>query len=438
MPFPRLRPPWSALLLISPLAAFYISGLPDVPFHPDESTQLYASADFEQLWRDPLGMAWDPARAEDRRQHIRALDAPLTRYAIGLLRWLAGLAPLPNDWDWSLSWEQNRAAGALPGEELLWVARLAPAALFPLSLYLFYLAARALGGEIAGLAAIALLGTNALVLLHTRRAMAEGALLFGLAGCLAVLPTAGRRPWLAGLALAAAFNAKQSALALLPAMLLAAARPPRPAVEKPVALLGRLAQCAGAFLLVTLALNPLAWRQPLRAVGYALQARQELLARQAADVRRLVPQQAPQDAALRAALLLGHLYRAPLLFAEASNYQAQTAGDEAAYQANPFHTLWRGPAGSAALLALTLSGLAVGILQARRSPGSSRSLLLTFLLATALQGLGLVAAVPLAWQRYALPLVPFTLLWAAHGLAAGVSAFGSLRLPLRRPQGENR
>ena len=78
-----------------------------------------------------------------------------------------------------------------------------------------------------GLSAALLLGLNALVLLHDRRAMAEAALTFGVLLALWSFLTGKRHPWLIGLGLALAFNAKQTGLVLLPVGLLAVALPGR-------------------------------------------------------------------------------------------------------------------------------------------------------------------------------------------------------------------
>jgi hypothetical protein len=74
--------------------------------------------------------------------------------------------------------------------------------------------------------------------------------------------------------------------------------------------------------------------------------------------------------------------------------------------------------GGGLLLTLTLYGVVLGILRARGSADFARRRAITLLiLAPTVQALGLVAWVPLAFQRYTLPLVPFLSLWAAYGLS---------------------
>jgi hypothetical protein len=110
------------------------------------------------------------------------------------------------------------------------------------------------------------------------------------------------------------------------------------------------------------------------------------------------------------------------MFAETGNYRQATAAAEAAYRAAPGLALDRGLGEAAFLLAATLLGLITAVRQAWRAAARRRVLLL-FLLATLFQSAGLLLAVPLPWQRYSLPLVPFACLWAGAGLAWLLSGF---------------
>ncbi|HJW91503.1 MAG TPA: hypothetical protein VJ436_12745, partial [Anaerolineales bacterium] len=190
-----------SLLALSTLLAAY---LPGVPFHPDESTLLMMSADFELLWREPLSLAYRPELAGDPQMRYRGIDAPLVRYGIGLGRVLAGMPAPQVDWDWSASWEANRGWGAVPSPGLLFAGRLFTAGLIPLGLVGLYLAARQVTSARGSLAAAFFLGSNALVLLHARLAMAEAPLIFGVAAFLGSLGYSRRFPWLLGLAAALA------------------------------------------------------------------------------------------------------------------------------------------------------------------------------------------------------------------------------------------
>lgn len=425
MPHPS-RPALFALLLTGLLTSFALFGLARVPFHPDEATQLYTSQDFDLLWRTPLSLAWAPPEAPDHRQKLRLLDAPLTRYWLGLWRSLAGQPANLADWDWSASWQANQAAGALPSPSLLFAGRLAALALYPVSLVLIFSIGRSLAGPTAGLLALLLLGLNSLALLHARRAMAEAALLTSVLFALWSFLHTGHRPWLAGLGLAAAFNAKQTAILLLPVAMLAAlwhtpseASPARrPALTASLA----LAQCLGVFILLTLALNPVFWRAPLMAGRQALLARQALAAAQQTDTQRLAPEHALVSQSQRAAALLANLYFAPPAFAEWGNYRAETAAAEAAYLAIPGHSLLRGLAGGALQFILALCGALFALLRLRHAGPAQRRALILALLATLCLALGHLLWIPLDWQRYVIPLVPLSCLWQAYALSLPMDA----------------
>jgi len=176
----RILSHWPFLLLLFIITAFHLWGLNLVPFHPDESTYLYMSSDFDQFIESPLSLTWQTNQESNDKQRYRALDAPLTRYLIGLGRSTFGQPALSVDWDWSKSWEENRRAGAFPDSRLLSISRLTITLLLPFSLIFIYLTAHNLAGGSVGLSSAIFLGINALTLTHARRAMAEGALLFSI------------------------------------------------------------------------------------------------------------------------------------------------------------------------------------------------------------------------------------------------------------------
>ena len=128
----------------------YWAGTLGVPFHPDESAQLYMSADVELLFENPTDLFWTPAETGGLREQYRLLDAPLTRTLIGLGRVLTNTAALPADWVWAASWEENTGNGALPDRRLLAMGRLSVAWLFPLTLWFSYEAGKILGGKRLG------------------------------------------------------------------------------------------------------------------------------------------------------------------------------------------------------------------------------------------------------------------------------------------------
>ncbi len=409
------------LLVAGLLSGFALSSFNQVPFHPDESTQLYNSLDFDLLMSAPRSMAWYPETAQyfretDRRLYYRLLDAPITRYLLGFGRWLTGQAVTAQDWDWTKTWEANQQQGALPTPALLYTGRLVITLLLPVSLALVYWIGRQTAGPLLGLTAMLFFGLNALTLLHARRAMAEGALVCGSAFAIWSFLHGDRRPWLAGLGAAVVVNAKQSGLLLLPVGLLAVlwTAGARPRIERK--LLWRMVQYGAVFLLVSAALNPFAWRYPWQALQASWQLRQSLSATQASDAVALAGETL-HPPAQRALDLLVNLYIAPPAFAEYGNYRLETQASEQIYLANPAHRLLRGLGGGALLFGLTLAGLALALLRLPRATPEERRKLVLLLLATLALFLGLVWLIQLPWQRYAMPLVPLVVLWQAYGLA---------------------
>jgi hypothetical protein len=410
-----LKSHWIFILLLLTLSVFYFWGLSKVPFHPDESTQLYMSADFEQIITNPLAMAWQDNEPVSSVSRYRLLDAPLTRYLLGFGRTLFSLPPLASDWDWSASWEENQRNGALPNDRMLLLGRLIIASLFPLGLILLYRIGIAMDGRWLGIFTVLLFSSNALILLHTRRAMAEGTLVFGVILTLYALIFADKRPLLVGLAVAIAFNAKQSAVALLPIGLLAVCWIPEKNMRNFPLLAGNSAKYLAGFALLTALLNPFLWRQPVSAAQEALQLRQDLLERQVADYERLAPGQVLESPAERSAVLLAQLFFTPPFFSEVGNYWEFTKAAEAQYLLSPSHQLWRNPISGVILFGLAILGMVVAVRVSFHTGSAKRRLLLLYLFAFLALAVGIISMIPLPWQRYSIPLIPIITIFISLG-----------------------
>lgn len=411
--FTKLRQHWVFLVVMSFLTVFYLRGVHTVPFHPDESTQLFMSADFEKLITNPTGMAWTQGQTETQISRYRFLDAPLTRYLIGAGRLVAGLPALPVDWDWSTSWEQNSDSGALPSNELLLAGRFAVASFYPLTLILLYFIGLQLNGRLLGLTIVIVFGANALILLHTRRAMAESALVFGFVLTLYMLYRTGKYPFLTGLAVGLAFCAKQSAIALLPAALLAAFWVPGKKLSRRAAGAGL---CLSGFLLLTLILNPFLWKQPVTALIKAINERHNLLEQQVSDVELYAPGQVLRTSSERVAVLLAQVFIAPPMFSEVGNYRTQAADAEANYLRNPGNQLWRTPIFAGLNLGFFLLGILAVVRTSMQTDFRRRKSLLLTLFALTTVFIGLALTVPLPWQRYSLPLIPIVSIFTGFGI----------------------
>ena len=126
--------PLSALVLY---LVFFFSTILLVPFHPDESTQIYMSRDVDVLFTAPGSLSYHAETTLSPEQRYRLIDAPLPRTIIGISRGIIHLTPLKSDWNWSLSWEENKINGALPTNYLLLISRLGLASIHPTWISIF-------------------------------------------------------------------------------------------------------------------------------------------------------------------------------------------------------------------------------------------------------------------------------------------------------------
>ena len=429
-------------------AAYALCGLPTVPFHPDESTYLYMSRDFDLLFKqaNPAAVGWQAAGQPADVLRYRLLDAPLAHYLPGLGRLLGGYAsPTAHDWNWSADWAANVAAGSLPEAGELVAARWPAAVLTVLSVWPLYGIGLRLGGLPAAVGSTLLYGLSGLVLLHGRRAMSEGPLLFFTLATVWLVLYRPRQVWLWGAAAALAVAAKLSGLALLP--VLAAGSLWRPSGEKIAAAQsawtawlarrsGRLFAGAASFAAACYLLTPALWAQPVQGISAMLLVRQQLSGSMTGALSAAAPSQVSRSLGDRLFAMLYHVYFAPPAFWDVPNYAAQTASAEQSYLAAPIQVGWHtrllnlNLTLGGALLALTLAGLAFGVhdLAARRLGGGpallpGKQAALIVLLVWSAATVAVLLPINIAWQRYDLPLVPIVCLWAAYGLVRIVSPF---------------
>jgi hypothetical protein len=253
-----------------------------------------------------------------------------------------------------------------------------------------------------------------MVLLHGRRAMAEGTLLFTTSAAMLASLYAHRRPIAAGLTSALATAAKHSGVALLALNLLSGGL----IQHRPGGWKRRLALVSVSFLIATLLLTPFLWKHPIAAVGRVIGARQQLLAEQISATEAFAPATVLTGWTNRWAGLLGGLYLGPLQFQEVGNYQQELAAMIQSYRASGWHTLGRGPVGGSALLGLTLIGIAAALRGWLQPSGEQRARLLLLGVGSALMAGVTLLLNPLPYQRYYTPLIPFVVIWEAIGFAA--------------------
>jgi 4-amino-4-deoxy-L-arabinose transferase-like glycosyltransferase len=409
---PKLTHQHLLFFFILIISAVYLASLPAVPFHPDESTQIFMSGDLELFLSQPSDVYWQPDKSSNLRQRYRELDAPLTRYLIGIGRQIFGFEALQADWDWTQSWEDNRNAGAYPDSKLLAAARWPQALLFPLSLILLFSTTKAAASVHTAWLAMLLFSGNALVLLHTRRAMAESVLLFTILLTLWSLVRLKGSFWWAAAPAALAFCAKQSAgILILPVLAAIFWQGALPFKRRFLEAVLALALFGGVIFI----LNPFLWSNPLQAARSALDQRNYLVDQQVAMMAYVHPEKVLNSIPSRLAAQVAQLFFLEPAIKDVGNYAEELRPSEMAYLSNPLHVLLRSFPAGILLMMLSLFGFLSAGLHALKLVSQRRSLSL-LLLAHALQMLALFWFIPLPIQRYSLPLVPFVCIWSAFGM----------------------
>jgi hypothetical protein len=193
-------------------------------------------------------------------------------------------------------------------------------------------------------------------------------------------------------------------------------------------------------------LTPALWAEPLGGMAAMLRARQALNTNMTGALSTAAPSQVSSTLGGRLFAMLYHVYFAPPAFWDAPNYAAQTAAAEDSYLASPIQTGWHtrsltiNLALGGTLLALTLAGVGFGLhdlaaLRVRGAPAlpaAEREALIVLLVWSAATVVALLP-ISIAWQRYYLPLIPLTCLWACYG-ALKISAPFASAARLRRAE----
>ena len=404
----------TSIILISLL---FIMGSKNVPFHPDESTQIYMSSDIETFITDPALVYWSVDKNDDQKQTYRTLDAPITRYVIGIGRKIANLKPLPTDWDWSLSWEDNQESGALPDQKLLFIARLSVLIFFPLTLLGIYECGKMItGSNFWGLITLLLFSSNALVLLHTRRAMSESLLLFSTVLFILAILKIRKRYWLLSIPAALAFNTKQLSIPLFIAgliifflQLLSRQSDLRNWIKQFVLYLL-------LFFIITLLLNPFIWQHPYQSILASISNRHTLLQNQIEMFSTIYPTLLNAGPIKRAGIILINLFLSPPSISEAGNYLENTASTANVYLSNPIHTLFRGIIWGSVMLLLSIFGFVISIKKTLSQNKFYLHPLFLLVIISLIQFFFLSVLIRLPFQRYVIILIPFTCLWIIYTL----------------------
>lgn len=174
---------WEIILALLILLAMFDNALQENAFFGDESEWIYTSQCFEAfLAAEYKSSVWAPS-------HWTFTQPPLTRYLIGMGRWVGGfgLKDLNQPWDWSIDNEKNIEQNHLPSQGLLWWSRLPMGILAIVSCLIWFRLIRVYAGFLAGWILLWLLADS--VYLHDTlfMALSEAPLFF----CVTVAAWAG-------------------------------------------------------------------------------------------------------------------------------------------------------------------------------------------------------------------------------------------------------
>ncbi|MBI1256912.1 MAG: phospholipid carrier-dependent glycosyltransferase [Chloroflexi bacterium] len=215
------------VLFLLALIIYMLAGTASVPFHGDESTQIYMSRDYAyQFLQGDLDLVryHDPP-INATEQQLRLLNGTLNKYLIGFMWHLGGfnIDQINDQWDWGGDWNYNQSNNHAPSEALLQISRIPSAILLAAGVIVMFALGRMLGGRSVAYLASLYYALNPALLIEGRRAMMEGSLtFFSLLVVLAgVLLLQKRRWWTAillGLAAGLALASKHTAVFTLVAV----------------------------------------------------------------------------------------------------------------------------------------------------------------------------------------------------------------------------
>ena len=397
-----------------------LNGLEKIPFHPDESSVLFQSRDLEKIISDPLSMVWSADRIGEIDQTYRLLNPPLPKYIIGLGRVLAGYSSndVDNDWNWSGTWDENVASSALPEPKLLLSSRIATTIVMLFSMVPLAITARKISGDRLLIVVLVIFGLHSLALLHGRRAMSEGPLIFGISLAILGILEAEERPWLAGLGTAIAASSKLSAAALFPVAVIAIIwRRKSQDKDGKLRLRGLLVFCAVA-IIVSLLLNPVLWSNPISSIGGIWNSRVEFATQQTETLRGISPELVLETPSQRISAMIAMLFVRRPQTSEVANYVQQLNVGEQSYLSNPINTLFSGFVGGGLALFVSIFGISHSLFRVYKGEWKRKREILLLLIGTVLLAYAIFLANTIPFQRYYIPLLPFTILWMGLGISS--------------------
>ncbi len=408
------------LLWVGLLALYAFAGYPITPFHGDESMQIYMSNDYATLVQDgdPARLRYDAGRPAEEQllQQLRIINGTLNKYTVGLAWDAAGFTrdDLNAPWYWDETYDFNVAGGFHPGADLLLAARVPSALFLSGAVVVFFFVGKAFAGRPAAYMLVAYLALSPAVLVNGRRAMMEGSLLFGagltlLAG-LWLVRAEGRRFWwavpLLGLGAGVAVAAKHTNVVAVVGIFLGCIL--YALVNRRLGMLGGLVVAGVLSLGVFFTLNPAYWGNPVATAQAVVAERTGLLGGQ---VDRFGGYAGPID---QLAGFYTQVFDGAPIYHEVATFDAPMREQVPAYEGTPSAGIYLPGVGVVTLAAFVLGTLIlVGIVPLPDIVPGARWVVGTYAVVTAVF---LLVAVPIAWQRYYLPMFPVVGLVAPLGV----------------------
>jgi len=388
---------------------FYFKNLFYIPFHPDESTQIFMSKDVELIINDTSELYFQEDAQDSDEQNYRLLDAPLPKYFIGIFRIIFKLEPIHFDWNWSKSWTENQ--NAIPINQLLLISRLSAAIFFPFSIILFALILKEIfrSDILLIIFSLILFASNSLLLLHTRRAMAESSMIFFLIISLFALCKIPKK-WLflASVPISFAINAKQILIFLIPLAIILFIF----IFRKQLKLLTlQLTLFIVILFGIFLILNPITWKAPVKVVKQMINQRAELSQNQASAIESVSPEFLTNSVTKRLTAFIAQIFILQPSSQEISNYQEYLNRSILDYFKNPLHRgLIRNLPGGIIYLLLFIFGFYKSFFLL---PAKFKYIFIGGFLLFSLE---ILFSLAIPFQRYYLPAIPFTIIFAMIGL----------------------
>jgi 4-amino-4-deoxy-L-arabinose transferase-like glycosyltransferase len=420
---------------VSILILYMLAGMMVTPFHGDEPAIIHMTKDYYRMFH-----RWDIASQfySDTFTEMEAQDAQgyrlengvITKYTVGIMLSALGVPyeDLNYPWFWDGDWQYNIDLQHMPKPVVFFASRYTSMLLTMISVAIMFVIGKWLGGRLTAYIATFIYATMPAVLIFGRRGMFEGATL--LATTLLIMvglyvarriqrdSSAPIRAWVilgvtAGFALASKHNLMFVIVPLFVALPIFAFLRRRDVMRmvRDGAVAGVVA--VAMFLL----LNPTWWNAPLKAPGTVIFLR-----------TRLLSVQIPSGAAYNGVTdQLGGLIRLPA--SKAQYYEITKGWSEwlvepiRVYEATIFTGIPWDVIGIV-VYPLLFIGLIAAVATRRGPP-------IVFVVVALFVAAAHFAFIPMAWQRYYLPL---TVIWAI-AISLGIEACRQLvfRLP-RTPQ----